>query len=118
MVYSIIFIVLAAICCACMDTLQHHYYNSVFNKLNDKFWNPAISWGYAKTIPFTKYKVDAWHLFKSAMICLLIGAVVMAWQSGEALFNVWWFYLIAFIYIGIMWNLTFNFFYNIILIRK
>lgn len=117
--YSIILIVLAAICNAVCDTLEHHYYISIFNRKgwSSKFWNPALS-SEAYILPFTKYPLTAWHLFKSGMIFCLLGAVVMAWQSGEAIFNVWWFYLIVFIYLGVSWNIVFNLFYNILLKKK
>lgn len=120
MVAAIIFLILAAICNAVCDTLVHHYYNSVFNKKGfpAKFWNPDLSSTEAYIVPHTKYKVDAWHLFKSGMICFLIGSIVMAHNNGEAILNVWWFYLIEYIYLGITWNAVFNLFYNKILIKK
>lgn len=120
MVYSIFFLVLAAICNAVCDTLVHHYYISVFNKKGwpAKFWNPDLSSTEAYIIPFTKYKIDAWHLFKSGMICFLIASVVMAHENGEAILNVWWFYLIEYILFGLTWNGVFNLFYNHILIKK
>lgn len=119
MIIAVIFLILGAICNACMDTLAHHYYNSIFNRkgYNAKFWNPVLSSTEAYIIPYTKYKLDAWHLFKSLMICFLIGAIIMSWQSGEAILNVWWFYLTVYIFLGIGWNLVFNLFYNIILVR-
>jgi len=115
MAYSLIFFALAAMCNAVMDTLVHHYYRSIFVNMNKYFWNPEESWLHAKVIPFTKYKLDAWHLFKSAMIIFLALAVISAWVSGPPLLNVWWFYLIAFIWLGVLWNGVFNLFYNHIL---
>lgn len=117
MIISLILVVLAAIANACMDNLSHHWYKSIFNKLNSKFWNPEISWklGY---IPHTKYKFDAWHIFKSTMIICLCAAI--------ALYNPEWLFpgnrkyscFIAFCLFGIAWNGTFNLFYNHILNRK
>lgn len=115
MVYSLIFFALAAICNAVMDTLVHHYSTSIFRKMDVKFWNPEVSWRYAMYIPCTKYKVDAWHLFKSAMIVFLALSVISAWISEPPLLNVWWFYLLGFIFLGILWNGVFNIFYNYIL---
>jgi hypothetical protein len=93
---------------------------SIFNsrKLDDKFWNPSISWSTAPYIPLTKYKVDAWHLFKSGMICFLVGSIVTAWQSEKPFFDVWWFYLMVYVFLGIGWNMVFNLFYNHILLKK
>lgn len=119
MVIAIIFLVLSAICKACSDTLAHHYYKSIFNQKGwpCRFWNPILSSTEAYIIPHTKYKVDAWHLFNSGMICFFIAALVMAWQNGEAVLNVWWFYLTAYVFLGIGWNMVFNLFYNYILIK-
>ena len=116
MVIAIIFIILAAICNAVMDTLKHHYYVSIFRYkfgINNTFWNEDnINGKPPYFIPYTKYKLNAWHLFKSGMICFLLGAVVMAHRNGEAIFNVWWFYIVEYIYFGLTWNGTFNLFYN------
>ncbi len=123
MVYSMILVVLAAICNACMDTLVHHWDSSVFYKPNciennrwNSFFNPEKSSVSAYILPFTKYKVDAWHLLKSLMIILLVGAIVISLASEPPIFNVWWFYLGLFIWFGILWNGTFNIFYNHILL--
>lgn len=89
---------LAAICNALMDTLEHHFDVSIFRNLNPKFWNPNVSWQYAYIIPFTKYKVDAWHLAKSLMIICLAFACANTWYM--------------FIILGIIWNSVFNIFYN------
>ena len=101
---SYIFLILASICNACMDTLSFHFFNSVFCSLNPNFWNPNYSWAFEKLIPFTKYRVDAWHLFKSAMIVFFCLAIVFF--NGK---------LWEFIILGCVWNLTFNIFYEKIL---
>lgn len=41
---SILFVILASICNAVMDASSFHYDNSIFNKLNRKFWDGSISW--------------------------------------------------------------------------
>lgn len=119
--YSIIFWVLAAICCSVCDTLAHHYYTSVFYKKKEMyksvlkwnlFWDIELSNKYPIYIPLTKYKVDAWHLFKSAGIVLQALAILAAWIDHPPFLNVWWFYLTMFIFMGIAWNMTFNLFYN------
>lgn len=120
MAYSLIFWMLAAICNAVMDTLEHHFSTSIFNhrKLKDKFWNPFISSWCAPYIRFTKYKLDAWHLFKSSMIVFQALSITFAWMYGPPLLNIWWYYIGFFIMLGITWNGTFNIFYNHILIKK
>ena len=121
---SYILFALAAICNAVMDTLVHHYNKSIFTKLNAWFWDATISWtnkyidhlptkGLRMLIWKIHYPVqltDAWHLFKSIMIVLLVlGAVLY-----EPLLGIGW----DFLTIGIIWNLTFNLFYNKILRKK
>lgn len=63
---SSILIILAAICKAIVDTISHHYYESVFSTFNPKFWNPEISWmNKGKGLKSTLFVAitDAWHLF-------------------------------------------------------
>lgn len=117
MVYSLILWTLAAICNSACDTLSHHYYSSVFCRKgwSAKFWNPILSSTEAYVIPYTKYKLDAWHLFKSSMIILLALSITFAWMYGPPLLNVWWYYVGLFILLGIVWNGVFNLFYNHIL---
>ena len=105
---SYILLALASICNAIMDTLAHHYSSSKFQNLNDKFWNPNISWQYAHYLPFTNYKIDAWHLFKSAMIVFMCASICFANS----------FNILDFICLGILWNIIFNLFYNHLLIKK
>lgn len=107
---ALLFITLAAICKAVADTLAHHFYVSAFKGLNQSFWNPEVSWHSAPYLPFTKYKVDAWHLFNSAMIVFMCAAVVFHQHLLK-----WWIELLI---AGGCWNLAFNVFYNKILQSK
>lgn len=72
-------LVVAGLCNAVMDTLTHHWTNSVFARLDFKWWNPAFSWSnkyrLSKWIPdaFT----DGWHLFKWLMLAFLFGGVAL-----------------------------------------
>ncbi len=136
MVYSFIFIILAAICNAIMDKITHHWDDSIFDKPNgeitkwDMWWNPQYSWinKYQDRdskkpirkilgvfdVPFT----DAWHTFKTLMICFLMLAIVTSWVSEPPFLNTWWFYLSFYMFLGILWNGTFNIYYNHLLIKK
>lgn len=115
---------LAAICNAVMDTLKYHYYNSIFReKYGDKnaFWNEDIKDAKPYIIPGTKYKVNAWHLFKSAMIILqalsscfmFLAGTYITYLPCKTLIVIG--FLIAY---GIRWNGFFNLFYNKILLKK
>jgi hypothetical protein len=126
MIYLVVlFWILAAICDAISDTLSHHYYTSIFyrpNNINNTKWthffNPQASNISPTIIPFTKYKLDAWHLSKSLMIVFFVCSSTFAWMSGPPLLNIWWYYLGFFILLGIIWNGIFNIFYNHLLLKK
>jgi hypothetical protein len=118
---SLLFFLLAAACNACMDKLSFHFHKSIFNNLNPKFWDPSISWKYAKIIPLTKYKIDAWHLFKSGMVIFLCLSIVFAFKGGvhvyvdhTSIVNK----LVVFTIMGLLWNGGFNLFFNTILSRN
>lgn len=103
---SILLIILAAALNAVMDTLTHHYSTSIFKPLNPKFWDPSISWEFAKKIG--GYKLDAWHITKSLMLFFLFGSTILY-------VNITNYLLIDFIIFGTAWNIVFNMFYNKIL---
>jgi len=123
---SYILVIIGAFFNAVMDTLVHHHDTSIFKNYKIGFWADAsdTSWknkyidgnplkGRRKlfwiiNIPSTF--TDAWHLSKSTMIVLLITAIV--------LYNHVFGICIDFIVCGVLWNATFNFFYNIILRKK
>lgn len=105
---TVILILLAAICKAVADTLQHHFDTSVFKKLSPKFWNPVISCNHAPFLPFTKYRLDGWHLANSGMIICFITAA----SINDSVISFW---LINVVGIGVIFNLIFLLFYSKIL---
>lgn len=107
---TIVCVILAGMFKAVADTLTHHYDTSVFKKNDRKFWDPSISWKYAKYAMFTKYKIDAWHLANSAQILAWCGALAAVYSTYIKF--PWW---AVFIGAGILFNLSFNLFYNKIL---
>ncbi len=106
MILSLIFIVLAAVLNAVMDSVEYEtaYSRSIFSKYNPKWWLKTTSWEYVKFLPFTKYRPDAWHLAKSGMIVFLCLAIVFFSTKGIL--------LIDFLILGAVWNTVFNIFYN------
>ncbi len=100
---SLLFITLSAICNAICDNIKDHWYKSIFNRYNPKFWNPAVSW-IIKPIRYTGYKLDSWHIFKSGMIIFLCFGIVFY----KPIFN-WYFDIII---LSTLWNLTFDIFYS------
>jgi len=105
---TILFIAIAAACNAVMDRTENApaFNKSVFNHFDVKFWLKEVSWQYASKI--FGYKVDAWHLAKSFMIIFLLMAVGLYSPILGGVFD--------FLLFGIVWNLTFNLFYNKILV--
>ena len=85
-----------------MDRVENeNFYTSVFKNLNEKFWYKRESWKHAKKI--FGWKLDAWHIAKSLMIISLCLAVVF-YVPVLGTFDIMLF--------GIVWNGTFNLFYN------
>lgn len=104
---SAILLFLAAVFNAVMDlTESERFYVSVFRNLNERFWYKRVSWKYAKKI--FGWKFDAWHVAKSLMIICASLAIVLY----KPVFP--WY--IDFVLAGVLWNGTFNLFYNKILL--
>jgi len=99
---------MAAVLNAVMDRTGDSvaFNKSIFNHLNPKFWSKEVSWQFANKLPFTKFKLDAWHIAKSLMVICLAASLLL---DGIK----WWEFPI----LGIVWNVTFNTFYNHILKR-
>ena len=92
MIYSLIFFALAGISNAVMDTLQHHFWQSIFNtdRFNHKWWDPEESWSnkyknnkeadgpkFPGSTTVFVFVTDAWHLFQFLMITFCAIAVVI-----------------------------------------
>lgn len=114
----ILFVFLAAMFNAAMDTLVHHYGKSIFTKYPRKYFDPSISWlnKYPNrdiknnARPFVQFS-DAWHFFKSSMILCWAIAVI----TYKPLFDSYWGDLAI---IGIVYNNYFTLFYDHLLIKK
>jgi hypothetical protein len=128
---SIIFWILAAICNAIMDTCSHHFNESVF--FYNSFFDTPNSWRYKyiggtpengrRKIKIWKWKfnypvqlTDSFHLFKSLMIVFI--CISIAFADGIYSNPKWYSYIVIVVVFGTFWNLTFNLFYNHLLIRK
>ena len=125
MITSFLFF-LAAFFKAVSDTLLHHFSISIFKNRNPNFWNPKISINkvplFEFTIPLinktikTKYRPDAWHLSNSGMICSFCLAASIISTNFLIRPNFVWF--VEFIVNGVLFILTFNLFYNKVLLDK
>ena len=103
---TILLIIIAAACNALMDTVEYDnkFYNSIFRNLDPNWWLKTHSYLHVNFIPFTKYRLDAWHLFKSLMIVAQVLAIV----SYKPIVNE----LVDIAFFGFIWNISFNLFYN------
>jgi hypothetical protein len=131
---SIIFLALAAICNAIMDTCVHHYYNSIFSKLDPNWWNGETSWKnkYFEGDPtkgrrfiflginYPVQLTDAFHFFKMLMIFFICASIIsytpceLFIDCGSTFLS----QLIMFVVYGVVWNSTFSVFYNKLLIKR
>jgi len=115
-----IFIALAAVCNAFMDKIENsiQFNNSIFRNLNPEFWCKTISAHSTKFIPFTKYRPDAWHIAKSWMIVFFISSIpfyspfienfLQPFTNDSVIVGKTVFIILG----GVLYNLTFNLFYN------
>lgn len=115
---------LAAVCNAVMDVCKDHWIDSIFNNSNRfdmYFWNTTFSWrnkyiGKNPSLGRTNIPVwftDSWHLFKSLMIVIHAIALMLAAMYYQPIYT----YFEAIVLYGLVWNGTFNLFYNKILKR-
>src|SRR5690242_11898251 len=109
---SCIFWLLSAFFNACADAFENeNYFESIFKKWNQRFWYKRESWKYAKKI--FGYKIDGWHLSKSAwIICAAISGVLYEPISVK-LFQVPFLNGLLDVCIsGVIWIAGFNIFYH------
>lgn len=99
----ILFVMFAAISKAMADTVQHHFYTSVFRGENQSFYNPIVS-SAKKTV--LGYRFDFWHLCNSVMIIAFAFAIVFHTEG---------FSWIDFCLGGYYFNVTFSLFYDKVL---
>jgi hypothetical protein len=107
-IITIALVIFAAVCKATADTLAHHFTVSIFKDKPRGFWDPTVI---TKTVPaIFGYPLDAWHLLNSGMIVAMITAVALHQPALR------WYFEIPIG--GALWNLTFNLFYNKLLMHK
>lgn len=106
-----ILIIIASICNAIMDIIRFRFNESIFRNLNPNYFNPNVSYLNQNNIWYKvlKQAPDLWHNAKSLMIICICVAISI---EGKLLFESVWLNII---YLGIVWNIVFNVFYNIIL---
>lgn len=115
----IVLIVIAALSKAVKDTLNFHYGNSIFSKLQlEQWWNPSISW-------VNKYKsaqdlrpkfwgsttifvmiTDAWHLFDFLQLVSFLLAIIF--------YSKMIYFVVDFVIFYIIFCCIFELFYSLI----
>jgi hypothetical protein len=126
LIISALLIMVAGYSESVMDTLAHHYEESVFRKLNPKFWNPVQSGGNKwKDGDKTKGEkfflsstlfvgvTEGWHLFKLIRTFTLFLSIGL---MGYALTNNIWV-LVGTIGLRILYGIVFSIFYRIFKIK-
>lgn len=107
---SLSLLILAAFFNAVMDATENapNYNESIFRKLPKQFWLKEQSWKYAAKV--FGYKIDAWHLSKSAMIICFVLAIIFFDLPVEK----WQDTAVYVIVAGVAWNFFFYLFYHVI----
>jgi len=124
-ILTFLFLSLAAVSNAGMDTLTHHYKNSfaAYYNLSRQFWDPAISWKnkYIEGDP-AKQKVkvsllffsinkpsfltDGWHLLKAFMLMFIFLSSVI-WIPVD-----WRRRILLFSAFAVLWSVVFELSYK------
>ena len=115
--------ILAAACNAVMDTIAFKYKRSIFNNLNQQYWNPAKSWRnkYKDKMVFKGpafigsttvfcFLTDAWHLFQFLSNSFLALSVVIIYH--ETVNPNLWYNLGVFIILKTTWGTVFETLYG------
>lgn len=106
-----VLIFIASFFSAMADAVENeNFFESIFKGWKKSFWYKRESW---KTAPrIFGYKVDAWHLSKSAMICCLLLSCVLYSPVVEVFAEYRLNVCADFILAGSIWNIGFNLFYH------
>lgn len=108
---SLLIIFIGSFFGAIADAVENeNFFESIFKGWKKSFWYKRESW---KTVPrIFGYKVDAWHLSKSAMICCLLLAMVLYSPVVDLFADNRLNKCADFIIAGSVWNIGFNLFYH------
>src|SRR5688572_13507335 len=109
MIWCFLLVFLAAVFNSVMDSVENEHVNdTIFKRFHSRFWHKRDSWDDADKI--FGYKLDAWHISKSAMIiCLLSIIGLLLWIKPEPVISPFWDVILA----GGLWNLIFVLFYKL-----
>ena len=127
MLITIGLLILTAFFNRCMDTVAYHYDYSIFRRLKRQWWDLTISWRnkykFGNKCYWLKYRfpfawliiiTDAWHMFKFCMVTTLCLTIIYALNAGILIDCSLSFSLFMLVLFGIIWNLCFSIFENIL----
>jgi len=121
---------------AVMDTLVHHYDQSIFPKMGKAvwFWNPKVSWqrkwkdgkkenGEAFPLSSTAlvFLTDGWHLFQfiqNRFYNIAFGAFAISGVLNPYEGPVWVLFVFIFVMAAVVHSVSFEVFYGKILIKN
>jgi hypothetical protein len=122
---TVILVIIAGAAKAVMDTLQFHFYTSVFKPLNEQYWNPSRSWKnkYSDLQKLTlkrgpQFLTDGWHLFQSIFLTCIFAAMVFYTPIFKVVESDHFRFIIDFVILRSVFGAAFVLFYNYLLIRK
>ena len=98
-----ILVAIAAIFNNFMDALQWWKKDTIFRDLDDKWWNPNVSYLYVKNF-LGWMRFDAWHIAKTISVLCLLTSAVCAHFFGIPLG--WWAIPVLYAEWGIVWEAT------------
>ena len=105
----LLFLALAAIANATMDTLKDHFEKSIFKDMNKFFWHPSESFN-AKPLFLGIVELDAWHICKYILLAFLF-LFAMCYKPILP-------YMLDYLAMFFWWGLWFEAFYSFIYVKK
>lgn len=105
---NLVFVFIACILNAGMDSLQSNFDTSFARNWSKTFWNPALSWENKHKLPdwIPDAFTDGWHLLKMFMLGFLF------MSASNQVTNLFWTDLFLFGVYSLMWNIPFPLIYT------
>jgi hypothetical protein len=102
---NILFLLLACLMNAGMDSLKHSFKTSFAKNWNEQFWNPALSWKNKRKTKLPDALTDGWHILKM----LMLGFFMIALSYGAT--ATFCYDLFLFTVYAVVWNVPFPYMY-------
>lgn len=128
-IISILLVAIAGICDAVKDTLNYHFEQSIFSKLNGDFWDARTSWAnkykdvvslrpkFLGSTTIFSWVTDGWHLFQMLCFSSFVAAIVI-YEPIVTFNSSFVTMLVNFLILKAVFSLSFELFYSKIFIKK